>query len=117
MLTSIQTMPTGLFGPGLIVALVSRRLRVPEQIRVVVERRLPVDRGDLPVAGRQRIFFAAGRDRREEDEGAVSARDAERRLVLRNLHGDVGGRRIRRRLRRVGVEGLDRGDLDLRCPP
>src|SRR5688500_2593918 len=41
-----------------------RRIRIPEQIRVVVERRVPRYAGHFPVADRKRIFRAANGDGR-----------------------------------------------------
>src|SRR5260370_491129 len=85
---------------------------VPEQIGVVVKDRVPADGHDLELAGRQGIVLAAGRDRREEDDGPVRTRRAQRRLLTRDLDRDVGGGRIARRLP-VRIERLHAGHADL----
>ena len=66
----IQTTPTGLFGPAGMVAFGVARVRVPEQIGVVVEDRQIEDAGDLPVADRKRVLLAADRHWRVEENAA-----------------------------------------------
>src|SRR5262249_35832326 len=58
-----------------------RGIGVPEQIRVVMKFRLPVDRRHVPLADWQRVVLAAARDWREEHRRAVRSDDLERRLV------------------------------------
>ena len=55
--------PTGLFGPGGSVVFSSSALRVPEEVRVVVELGVSGDALDLPVADRKGIVLAADRRR------------------------------------------------------
>ena len=69
---SIQTTPTGLFGPGGMLAFssaASRPRRDPGCSGTAASRR----RRHLVIAGGQRIVLAARRHRRKEDEGAVIA--------------------------------------------
>ena len=77
-----------------------------------MKHRMPAHRGHLPIPGRERIVIAAGRDRRVEDERAVRALRAQRRVALRDLNRDLARGRIRRRLC-VGIEWRHRGHLHL----